>query len=503
MPMHKLKPREKAPSVSGELLSAFELQRKGRLDEAEQLFEQILKVEPANWQALHQLGALRLGRGRHVEALKFIGAAMKANPASAEAASNYGFVLHELNRDEEAIEYFNRALMIRPGHVPALITRGTSLHRLNRHQEALANFDRVLEIDKKNFKAHYNRANVLHELRRFDESLASFAKALALAPDDPDAHFNESLTRLLIGDFREDWKKYEWRWQKKQQHMQRGFTQPLWLGDAPVAGKTILIHAEQGFGDTLQFVRYVPLLVQMGAKVVLEVQPTLTALLSSIEGVTVTTRGEPLPAFDLHCPILSLPLAFKSELATIPAHVPYIESPRDRMWNWQARFPQGKRLYVAIAWSGSPTHRHDHLRSIALAELAPLFSIGDIQWISIQRDLRPGDSEFLTGNSDIIHIGAELADFADTAAVIELFDLIISVDTSVVHLAGAMGRPAWMLLPYSPDFRWLLDREDSPWYPTLKLFRQPKIGDWQSVIGRVRKELGRYKPSSSEPGTAH
>jgi hypothetical protein len=272
----------------------------------------------------------------------------------------------------------------------------------------------------------------------------------------------------------------------------------LWLGDAPVAGKTILIHAEQGFGDTLQFVRYVPLLVRMGAKVVLEVQPSLKALLASIEGVTVTARGEPLPAFDLHCPILSLPLAFNSELSTIPASVPYIESPRDRMWKWQARFPQGKRLYAALAWSGSPTHRQDHLRSIALAELAPLLSIGDIQWISIQRDLRPGDSEFLTGNPDIIHVGAELADFGDTASVIELVDLIISVDTSVVHLAGAMGRPVWALLPYSPDFRWLLDREDSPWYPTARLFRQPKLGDWQSVIGRLRQELGRLVQNSAE-----
>jgi tetratricopeptide (TPR) repeat protein len=476
-------------SPSPALAAAFELHRQGRLDEAEAGYRQVLKDDPANWQGLHQLGEIHLARGQYVEALQLIGAAMKANPASPEAASNYGFVLRHLKRDGEAIAYFDRALILRPGYVPALLTRGASLHRLGRREEALKSLDRAIELDPKNVKAHYNRANVLHELKRFDEALKSFAQSLALHPEYADANFNEGMTRLLIGDFSAGWEKYEWRWQAKLQALARDFSQPLWLGEEPVSGKTILVHAEQGYGDTIQFVRYVPMLAQRGAKIVLEMQPPLKPLLASIEGAKAVARGEALPSFDLHCPILSLPLAFKTELASIPADIPYLEAPRDRIETWKRRLPRQGKLTVAIAWSGSATHEQDHVRSIAIEKLAPLFAIPDIQWISIQRDLRPGDAEFLADHPGIAHVGAELADFADTAAVLSQADLTISVDTSAVHLAGALGRPVWVLLQHMPDFRWLLEREDSPWYPSARLFRQPDFGDWKSAIERIAREL--------------
>jgi tetratricopeptide (TPR) repeat protein len=480
-------------SPSPALAAVLELHRQGSLTRAEDGYHKILKEDPAHWQALHQLGEIHLARGQYIEALQFLGAAMKANPASPEAASNYGFVLRHLKRDDEAIAYFDRALILRPGYVPALLTRGASLQRLGRREEALKSLEHAIELDPKNAKAHYNRANVLHELKRFDEALESFGQALALDPEDADAHFNEGMTQLLIGAFSAGWKKYEWRWKTKQRAQVRVFSQPLWLGGERLAGKTILVHAEQGFGDTIQFARYIPLLARMGAKIVLEIQPALKPLLASIEETIVVARGEPLPSFDLHCPILSLPLAFKTDIATVPASISYLAAPGDRIEKWKPRLPRRRRLNVAIAWSGSATHEQDHVRSIAIEKLDPLFSIPDTQWISIQRDLRPGDAEFLAAHPEIAHVGAELADFADTAAVLSQTDLTISVDTSAVHLAGALGRPVWALLQHMPDFRWLLEREDSPWYPSARLFRQPDFGDWKSVIERVSRELANFK----------
>jgi len=492
--MPKLKRTKKRDGgFSPALAAAFDLHRQGRLPEAEAGYRSVLKDDPDDWRSLHQLGMIHLERRQYVEALQLIGAAMKANPASPEAASNYGAVLRCLKRDDEAIAYFDRALILRPGYVPALVTRGASLHRLGRREEALKSIDRAAELDPKNPKAHYNRGNVLHELGRFDEALKSFAQALALDPADPETNFNDGMTRLLLGDFSAGWKQYEWRWQAKQQAQIRDLRAPLWLGEEPLAGKTILVHAEQGYGDSLQFVRYVSLLARQGADIVLEVQPPLKPLLDSVEGVRLIARGETLPAFDLHCPILSLPLAFKTELASIPAPTPYLAAPADRLETWRRRLPPMGKPRVAVAWAGSPTHEQDHTRSIALEMFAPLFEAAEVQWIGIQRDLRAGDAEFLAAHPAVTHVGAELADFADTAAVLALADLTISVDTSIVHLAGALGRPVWVLLQHMPDFRWLLDRDDSPWYPSARLFRQPVSGDWKSVIERVARELANLK----------
>lgn len=492
MPTPKVRKKTQALS-SPELLAAADAQRRGQLEDAETLYRIVLEKQPSHWQALHQLGAIYLARGQLPEALQHIGAAMKSNSASAEVTSNYGVVLRRLKRDDEAIEYFNRALMLKPGYVPALLTRGASLQRLGRREEALANFNRVIEIEPSHAKAHYNRANVLHEFRRFDEALAAYAFAAALSPDDADIHWNESLTRLLRGDFTAGWKKYEWRL-KRPGHVARNFSQPLWLGEESLSGKTVLVHAEQGFGDTLQFVRYIPLLAKMGARVVLEVQPALKILVASLEGVSaLVARGEDLPAFDFHCPIMSLPLAFKTVPATIPANVPYLSAPDDRRQKWRAKLPKKQKLRVAFAWSGSATHEQDAIRSIPLEKWKSLFALPGIEWISVQRDLRTGDSKILNAYPGILQLGGELTDFADTAAIVMESDLVISVDTSVAHLAGALDRPAWILLQYSPDFRWLLDRSDSPWYPGAKIFRQPAFGDWDGVIQYVQNELGSLK----------
>jgi hypothetical protein len=268
------------------------------------------------------------------------------------------------------------------------------------------------------------------------------------------------------------------------------FQAPLWLGEYPVARKIILIHAEQGFGDTLQCARYVPLLAKMGAKIVLEVQPALRTLFESLEGVSkLLSRGELLPDFDLHCPIMSLPLAFKTEVSTIPADVPYLKVSQERIEKWRGRVPLGKKLTVAFAWTGSTGNEENGLRSIQIEKFTPLFADSDIQWISIQRDLQPQDSEFLNAHPEIKQFGADISDFADNAAIISQTDLVISVCTSAAHLAGALNRPFWLLSKHSPDFRWLLDRDDSPWYPSARIFRQPTFGDWDSVMAQVKNAL--------------
>ncbi|MEQ1935217.1 MAG: hypothetical protein ABL962_15255, partial [Fimbriimonadaceae bacterium] len=268
--------------------------------------------------------------------------------------------------------------------------------------------------------------------------------------------------------------------------------QQLWLGNAPLEGKTILLHSEQGYGDTLHFCRYAKLVAALGARVILEVQPTLLPLLANLEGThQVIPKGDALPHFDYHCPLLSLPLAFKTDLETIPADIPYVFSDTTHAAMWRDKLGKKTRLRVGLVWSGSPAQANDHNRSIALAQLLPLLHEG-VEWISLQQDVRASDAGLLSQRTDIRQFGDQLKDFADTAALVESMDIVVTVCTSVAHLAGAMGKPTWVLLCFNADWRWLLDRADSPWYPTARLFRQPAIGDWTTVISSVSKELAKY-----------
>jgi tetratricopeptide (TPR) repeat protein len=328
----------------------------------------------------------------------------------------------------------------------------------------------------------------LHALKRHDEALASYERAIALNPDYAEAHWNVCLARLRLGDFRGGWPQYEWGWKAGYRGIERRFAQPRWTGAEPLAGKTLFVHAEQGFGDTIQFVRYVPLVAGAGARVVIEVHPSLVALLSGVQNVSsAVSRGGPLPAFDLHCPLLSLPLAFGTELDTIPARVPYLSAPETHLARWKIRLPRAEGLRIGLTWSGRNIPDPD--RSMALAQLAPLFDLPGIHFVSLQKDLRDSDEAALRGRPGFLHLGPDLADFADTAAVIAQLDLVISIDTAVAHLAGALGKPVWILLPFLSDWRWLLDRDDSPWYPTARLFRQDKARAWDTVIARVRAAL--------------
>jgi tetratricopeptide (TPR) repeat protein len=513
----------RTPNLSRLQRQADHCFQEGDLAKAERLCAGILQHRPDDFEALHLLGLLHFQRQRMVEALHFLAAALKVNSSSADALSNLGLALHATGRTDEAVASYRNALRLAPdhpeilynlgnaclalgridealssyddvlahapGHVGARVNRGNTLLRLNRPVAALASYDEALAAMPGHPQILTNRGHALRRLDRPVEALVDFKAALAAAPEFAEAHFEAAMTHLTLGDFASGWKQYEWRWKTGAFGRHRQQPQaPLWLGEQPIAGKTVLLHAEQGFGDTLQFIRYAPLLAGRGARVTCEVQPELLPLLSGLEGVTVMASGAPRPAFDLHCPLLSLPLAFKTTPETIPADTPYIVAPAERVSHWQERLPQA-RPRAGFVWSGQTSHKNDANRSIALARLAALFENPPFQCFSLQSDLRAADGETLAGLPNLVHLGGDLRDFADTAAIISLLDVVISVDTAVAHLAGALGKPVLILLPYAADFRWMRGRDDSPWYPTARLLRQPAFGDWDSVIAGVGEAL--------------
>jgi Glycosyltransferase family 9 (heptosyltransferase) len=309
-----------------------------------------------------------------------------------------------------------------------------------------------------------------------------------LRPDHADAHFFKSLSCLVTGDLERGWIEYEWRREAPAaKFTARDFPQALWRGE-DISGKTILLHSEQGFGDSIQFCRYVPLVAARGARVIMEVEKPLCELMKGLAGTTqVIARGEPLPNFDIHCPLPSLPLAFKTRLETIPSDAPYLRVPQQALERWSGLLGPKRRLRIGLAWAGNAKHVRDRERSTRSRDLLPLLDI-EASFISLQKELRSGEIETMA-SCDMLQFGQDLGDFSDTAALISQLDLVISVDTGVAHLAGALGKPVWILLTHAPDWRWLLDREDNPWYPAARLFRQSDSREWSSVIAQVRGAL--------------
>jgi tetratricopeptide (TPR) repeat protein len=461
-------------------------------------FDKALALDPDHVEALNNRGTALLNLNRPADALAAFERLLARNPRHVEAQVNRANALLALGRAADAIAGYDAVLAVAPRHAGALYNRGNALASLDRFAEAIAAYDRAIAIVPGYAKAYNNRGIALRALNRHREALASYGKAIALAKDFADAHLNEAHALLTAGDLRRGFEAYEWRWKVAAiAPHRRTFRQPPWLGTQPIAHKTILLHAEQGYGDTIQFARYARLLARAGADVVLEVAPPLKALMAGLDGMRVVARGEPLPPFDVHCPLASLPLACKTDLAGIPADIPYLEAPAERIAKWRPRMDALDRPRIALAWAGHAAHANDRNRSIPLARLEPLWSTGGAAFVSVQRDLREDDARVLAGAARLNHVGDELADFADTAAVLALADLVVTVDSAVAHLAGAMGRPVWILLPFSSDWRWMLDRDDSPWYPTARLFRQNSIADWPSVIERVRADLARVVANRS------
>jgi len=481
-----LKPRDPAILNSrGSVLR--ELQR---FDEALADLDAVIAARPDFSDAFNNRGNVFKDLEQSDAALADYDRAIALKPDNASAFSNRGNLYKQLEQPEQALADYDTAIALKPDHAEAVYNRGTTLMELGQHDRALADFDRAIPLKPGYTEAFYNRGTMLMELGRLDEAVASFNEAIALKPDYSNALWNRALCRLLLGCYREAWADFEWRWRTDQMERdRREFNQPQWTGDIDTAGKRILLHSEQGYGDTIMAARYVRRVAERGAHVILDVPPALAPLMAQIEGISVVTKGDTMPAFDLHCPLMSLPRAFNTTLETIPADVPYLSAPVTHLEKWRQRLPQAGAPRVGINWAGNHTFRRDAERSIGLPRMLPLLSRSDVRFFSIQRDLREGDRDILRDNPHIVHLGDEVETFADTAAIISLLDVVISSDTSVVHLAGALDKPVWILLQLVPDWRWLLDRSDSPWYPTARLFRQSRRDDWTSPLAEVEQAL--------------
>ncbi|MGB6538811.1 MAG: tetratricopeptide repeat-containing glycosyltransferase family protein [Xanthobacteraceae bacterium] len=477
-------------------------QKRGRLDSALVLFQEALKADPNRPDGYASLGLVFYALKDFTRALVSFEAALRLAPDDVELRNCRGVALLDLGRPRQALEDFERVLADAPGHFEALGNRANALFKLNRPAAAIELYDRALAIQPGNAQLLTNRAIALRRLERPQEALTSAARAIAAQPDFAPARFVEASVRLYLGDFPAGWRGYEWRRGGAFTPQRRRLAAPLWLGEQSLAGKTILLHAEQGFGDTIQFVRYAPFLAERGARVILEVQPQLVRLLSGIAGVAqVLPRKASLPPFDFHCPLLSLPLAIGTVLETIPSCVSYLAPPTQSAAYWQARLPS-RRPLIGLAWAGERAHDNDVNRSMRLEALAPLLDLPDAWFVSLQRDLREDDVPFLNTRADLAQIGHEFSDFADTAGAIAALDAVIAVDTAVAHLAGALGKPLFLLLPFAADFRWLRARGDSPWYPTARILRQSRFGDWagaiEQLVGAVSGLVRHLRASSGD-----
>jgi tetratricopeptide (TPR) repeat protein len=466
--------------------------RERRLEAAEAGYRRVLALCPAAAQVWQGLGDLLRESGRLEAALAPYRRSARLDPGPALPLACLAGTLKLLGDPAGAAAAARQALARRPDDVAARLNLGAALRDLGAFAAAEAMDRRVVALAPGLPQAYNNLGNALHHLRRPREALAPFARALLLRPDYPEARYNRSLAHLLAGDDAAGWAEYEWRWRRREAPPGRGFDRPQWTGE-PLAGRTLLLHAEQGHGDTLQFLRYLPLVAARGGRVLLEVQPALLRLAATVAGAAaVFAQGAPLPAFDCHCPLMSLPLACKTTLATIPARVPYLQADAAARAAWLRRLEDG-RLRVGLVWAGDPRPHLpaaaviDRRRSLPLSVLAPLGTVAGVRLISLQKGSAAAEPR--PPGLDLFDPTAELGDFADTAALVAALDLVISADTAVAHLAGALGRPVWLLSRFDGCWRWLLERDDSPWYPTLRLFRQASPGDWSGVVAALTAAL--------------
>ena len=467
------------------------LAKQGDIAGALQNYRRAVQLKPDFAEAYTSLGILLDEQGDLAGAEDACRRAVAAKPGSALVHSNLAAVLDERGCLAEATESCRRALTLNPGLAAAHSNLAGILWRQCDFESSVAACRRAIALNPTCAAAYCNLGSALSDQGDLEEGLRCYQRALEAKPDWATALFYTGLTLLLQGNFAQGWQDYEQRWRLKHWR-RREFSQPLWLGE-PLEGARILLHAEQGLGDTLQFVRYVPLVAARGGKVILEVPPRLRRLLSGLEGAAeVISRGQDLPEFTWQCPLMSLPLAFGTELATIPADVPYIHADPARVQAWSQRLER-TGLRVGLVWAGSPKHVNDRQRSLPLARFTALTQIPGASFYALQKGHAAAETQPLPPGMRLIDLGPEQSNMAETAAIIANLDLVISVDTSVAHLAGALGKPVWILLHYVPDWRWLLHREDSPWYPTARLFRQPKLRDWDPVLQRVEEELARYR----------
>lgn len=477
------------------------LAQQGRPAKAVRSLERALALQPDYAEAHFNLGNVCRTLGWKEDAVASYRRALAARPDHSGACNNLGLTQTELRRWEEAVVLLSQAVRLRPTMVEAHNNLGMALTDLGRFAEAEECYQEALRLNPAYYEAHANLGSLYKEQGRLDEALASYQMALWLQPDSASAHWNRSLAWLQKGDYENGWREYEWRWRRTGTR-ERQFPRPRWDG-SPLAGRTILLWSEQGLGDTIQFVRYAAALQEQGAKVVLECPGILVTLLSGCRGVNrIVAEGEPLPDFDVHAPLMSLPAILDTNLQTVPAEVPYLAADQERLEKWGKWVGRVSEFKVGIAWQGNPHQLWDHHRSVPLSQFAPLAQVPGARLFSLQKVF--GTEQIASAGFAVTELNGDWdlpgAAFTDTAAVMTQLDLVVTVDTATAHLAGALGVPTWLALSVVSDWRWLRDREDSPWYPTMRLFRQRQVGEWAPVFERMAGELERLVGKKSRNG---
>jgi len=472
---------------------AIALQSQGRHTKAIQKCEMAMLIDPDYAEPYNTMGFELQTQGRLDDAIGSYRKATQLKPDYAEAYNHLGFVLNELGRDDEAVENFEQALRIDPDYAEAYSNLGIVLKERGRLAEAIANYEQAIRLDPHFFEAYYNLGNGLTAQGRCDEAIENYRRAIDMKPPYAQAHWNISHAYLLKGDFENGWREYEWRRSDElgiftYPHRYR---EPRWDG-SDFADKRLLVHCEQGLGDSIQFMRYLPMVKPRGGTVIFEAWKSLHGLLKDSEGfdelLELSIERKTDVDFDLHISLMDLPAVFGTTLETIPAEVPYVAADAQKVKYWRDRLEDAS-FKVGVVWAGSPEHGNDHNRSCRLESFAPLTAIDGVKLYGLQKGEAAKQVERLPQAVAIENLSEDLNDFADTAAAVENLDLVISVDTATAHLAGAMGKPTWTLLPFAPDWRWMLERTDSPWYPTMRLFRQGEWGNWTCVLQDVSEQL--------------
>ncbi|MGA3066101.1 MAG: tetratricopeptide repeat protein [Tepidisphaeraceae bacterium] len=471
------------------------LMGKGQIESAIAAYRRAIEIRPDDAYSHFNLGIALGGRGKRAEAISAYRKAIQFNEQFADAYNNLGTALWEDGQLQEAIPTLRRAIEIQPGFHQAYTNLGNALLDDGQFEAAIAAYRNAIRIQPNHAEGYYNLGNVFKSTLELAPAIEAYETAIRLQPDLALAHWNLSWSLLLRGDFARGWREYEWRGEAKGSGRLRKFAQPQWKGE-DLTAKTIVLHAEQGLGDTIQFIRYAPMVAERGGRVIFLGQKKLARLLRCVAGLDgVLTSGSPLPEFDYQCPLLSLPGVFGTDLDSIPRAIPYLTAEPELVEQWRAKIADGSQLQVGLVWAGSPTNKGDHKRSIALRKFAPLGEVAGIRFHSLQKG--SAASQTPPEGMNFVDHEAEIKDFADTAALITNLDLVISVDTAAAHLAGALGKPVWMLVRFDPDWRWLLDRNDSPWYPTLRLFRQHQSGDWEEPIREIAQALAALRAKQS------
>jgi Tfp pilus assembly protein PilF len=481
------------------LQEVIALYSRKNLRDAEITCRKILALEPDHPDANHFFGIIAYETGNFPVAREYVNKALGFMPQNASCYLNMGNIVQSEGNFVDSIKWYQEAIKYDAAYKRAYNNIGVALTKLGKLSQAVENLQKAIDLDPQYFEAHNNIGETWRYLGEYERSLVSCERALSIMPDFVPARWNRSILYLLNGQFEQGWAEYEWRWKRPNTPIRKIDAGVMWDG-SPFAGKTLFVYEEQGMGDTLQFIRYLPLVKQLGGHIIFEVLTPMIRLVESFQGFdrlwvglrNVDTR--PVDRFDFHIPLLSLPRVLNANYADIPADIPYLKADKKliQIWNGHinsCNINNDNSLKVGIVWAGHPSHTNDNNRSVLLSTFSTLKNIEGVKLFSLQKDKYKKWTDIDPDQIFEQDLGEQISDFADTAAMIENLDLVISVDTAIVHLAGALGKNVWTLLPFSPDWRWMINREDSPWYPTMKLFRQSVPGSWEPVFENVKAHL--------------